>query len=91
MRLPILIFCGICLAGPAWAMPLPDCAGEVAVAKAQVKRVENDGTLVLSDGRTAILEGIRLPGADRSDMAVAAEALRVLRQLVERAVGFDGN
>jgi hypothetical protein len=29
-----VILSGIFLAGPALAMPLPDCAGEVAVAKA---------------------------------------------------------
>lgn len=65
----------------ALAMPLPDCANQVAVAHAQVTRVEKDGALILSDGRTAILEGVRLPGADDPATPIAAEALQVLRQL----------
>jgi len=80
MRLA-LILSGILLAGPALAMPLPDCAGEVAVAKAHVTRVEQDGALILDDGRAAILEGIRLPGADRPATPVIQQALQALRQL----------
>jgi hypothetical protein len=63
------------------AMPLPDCANQVAVANAQVTRVEKDGALILSDGRAAILEGIRLPGADHPGAPIAMEALQALRQL----------
>ena len=81
MRLAALILGGIFLAGPALAMPLPDCAGEVAVAKAHVTRVEQDGALILDDGRVGILEGLRLPGADRSAAPVAQQALQALRQL----------
>jgi endonuclease YncB( thermonuclease family) len=80
MRFSVLAIGMISLASPAWAMPLPDCAGEVAIGHAQVARVEKDGTLILSDGRAALLEGIRLPGADRSDTPVAMEALRMLGQ-----------
>ena len=72
MRLAVILG-GVFLAGPALAMPLPDCAGEVAVAKAHVTRVGQDGAL--------ILEGIRLPGADRPATPVAQQALQVLRQL----------
>ena len=80
MRLAVILG-GIFLAGPALAMPLPDCAGEVAVAKAHVTRVEQDGALILDDGRAAILEGIRLPGADHPATPAALQALQVLRQL----------
>jgi micrococcal nuclease len=80
MRLAVILG-GVFLAGPALAMPLPDCAGEVAVAKAHVTRVGQDGALILEDGRAAILEGIRLPGADRPATPVAQQALQVLRQL----------
>jgi micrococcal nuclease len=80
MRLAVILG-GIFLAGSAHAMPLPDCAGEVAVAKAHVTRVDQDGALILEDGRAAILEGIRLPGADRPAAPVAQQALQVLRQL----------
>ena len=80
MRLAVILG-GIFLASSAHAMPLPDCAGEVAVAKAHVTRVDQDGALILEDGRAAILEGIRLPGADRPAAPVAQQALQVLRQL----------
>jgi micrococcal nuclease len=80
MRLAVILG-GIFLAGSAQAMPLPDCAGEVAVAKAHVTRVQQDGALILDDGRAVILEGIRLPGADRPAVPVTQQALQVLKQL----------
>jgi endonuclease YncB( thermonuclease family) len=67
---------------PAEALPLPDCAGPVVSASARVLRVERDGTLVLRDGRQAVLAGLRLPGADAPSSAVAAAAIRVLGRLV---------
>ena len=66
-------------------MPLPDCANEIAVGHAQVSRVEKDGTLTLTDGRATVLEGIRLPGMDRFDTPIAAEALGMLKQLAMSA------
>ena len=83
MRLGVLICSGIVLATPSWAMPLPDCANEVAVARAQITRVENDGTLILKDGRAAVLEGIRLPGADHPATPIGQQALQTLRQLAQ--------
>jgi micrococcal nuclease len=80
MRLAVILG-GIFLAGSAQAMPLPDCAGEVAVANVHVTRAEQDGALILDDGRAAILEGVRLPGADHPATPVALQALQVLRQL----------
>jgi len=70
---------------PALAMPLPDCAGAVEAAHAQVLRVEKDSALALTDGRTVVLEGVRLPGADRPASAVASQALETLRALAMRA------
>ncbi len=62
-------------------MPLPDCAGAVEIARAAIVKVEKNGSLILSDGRAVLLEGIRLPGADRPDAPIAAEALATLREL----------
>src|SRR5215469_8850736 len=63
------------------AMPLPDCAGDIAVSSAHIVRVEKDGALILADGRAAILEGIRLPGADLPTILPTQEAIGALRQL----------
>jgi hypothetical protein len=43
--------------------------------------VEQDGALVLDDGHAVILEGIRLPGADRPATPITQQALQVLKQL----------
>jgi len=65
----------------ALAMPLPDCAGAVEAARAQVVRIEKDGALALREGRVVLLEGIRLPGADRPTDPIGAKALDALRTL----------
>jgi micrococcal nuclease len=80
-RWPTLIL--ICaLPCRAFAGPLPDCAGSVEVRNAHVARVEpTNDVLVLSDGRSAHLEGIRFPRADR-DRAPAFIAEKA-RQAVE--------
>jgi endonuclease YncB( thermonuclease family) len=69
----------------ALAMPLPDCAGAVEIAHAQIVRVEKDGALALGDGRVILLEGIRLPGADRPTDPVGAKALDALRALATKS------
>ena len=66
-------------------MPLPDCAGSLEAAQAKVTGVEKDGTLKLADGRAVVLEGLRLPGADRPADSVAAQALQALRGLAMRS------
>jgi endonuclease YncB( thermonuclease family) len=76
-----LILTGFLFPAAACAMPLPDCAGAVEVAHAHIVRVEKNGALILSDGRAVLLEGIRLPGADRPGDVIAATALDVLREL----------
>ena len=57
---------------------IPDCAGRVEIAHAHVVRVEQNGALILADGRAVILEGIRLAGRDRSRCALR-RALAALR------------
>src|SRR5581483_7240325 len=81
MRPAVVFIWAVLLADPARAMPLPDCANEIAIGHARVAQIEKDGTLVLGNGRNAVLEGIRLPGADSSKMPIAAEALQALKQL----------
>jgi endonuclease YncB( thermonuclease family) len=74
------ILLGLIWTSAANAMPLPDCAGKVVAAQARVTRVEKDGTLILGDGRTALLAGLRLPGADAPGSDIAKAALWRLRQ-----------
>ncbi len=76
-----LILAGICIAAPATAAPLPKCAGSVEIAQARIARVEKNGALILSDGRALMLEGIRLPLADRGPPGLADDALSALRAL----------
>ena len=73
------------LPGPVVAMPLPDCAGGVAIAQVHVLRVEKDGALILPDGRAVVLEGIRLPGIDAPSASIAAKALDALRELATKS------
>lgn len=87
---PDLRWFGLCLLGvllpfPAAAMVLPDCAGRVVTNNAQIRDVMPDGTLILSDGRKLVLEGIRFPGADAPKDPVAGKALDQLRLLVGQA------
>jgi endonuclease YncB( thermonuclease family) len=79
--------CGAILAAmpfaPAAAAPLPACAGGVEISRARVVRVEQNGVLVLSDGRALLLEGIRLPmgAADHAPARLADEARATLLSL----------
>lgn len=74
---------GIFPAGPAAAASRPACAGPVEVAQAHIVRVERNGVLVLSDGRAALLEGIRLPRAvpGTLESAVAPNVLAAIRTM----------
>ena len=66
------ILAAMCPIAAASAATIPDCAGDVTIARAHVVRVERNGVLVLSDGRAVSLEGIRLPEDDsRRDAALA--------------------
>ncbi len=59
------ILAAICFPLDAYAASqerfIPDCAGKVEIAHARVQRVERNGALILTDGRSLQLEGIRLP------------------------------
>jgi endonuclease YncB( thermonuclease family) len=59
----------------------PDCAGNAEITNAHVARVEKNGALALGDGRVVVLEGIRLPGADRAPESLAGLALSRLREM----------
>ena len=71
------ILAAMCPCADAYAASIPDCAGQVEIARARVMRVEQNGVLVLRDGRAVTLEGIRLPEQD-SQRAQALTALRAL-------------
>ena len=51
----------------------------------RVTRVEKDGALQLADGRTVVLEGVRLPGVDRPNDPITAQALHAVSDLVMNA------
>ena len=78
-----LILAGILLAASAEAAPLPACAQAIEVPAAKVIRVEQNGVLVLSDGRAVDVEGILLPagGHDHAPSFLAKQALSVLGEL----------
>jgi endonuclease YncB( thermonuclease family) len=79
---------GVCLAMPAFAASLPACAGGVEIAGARTVRVEQNGVLVLSDGRALLLEGIRLPmgAADHAPGRLADEARATVLSLAREGV-----
>jgi micrococcal nuclease len=81
----ILAFGSMLWPAMACATPLPDCAGDIAIAKAQVVRIDKDGTLTLRDGRAVVLEGLRSPDADQPETPFAAQSLQALRQVVMAA------
>jgi endonuclease YncB( thermonuclease family) len=79
----LALFAGFCCAAPAAAQAPPACAGPVEIATVKVTRVENNGAIVLADGRAVLLEGIRLPrgDADHASRFVADGALAALREM----------
>jgi len=70
-------------ASPAAAATIPSCAGPVEIAGARIVRVEQNGAMILSDGRAMLLEGIRLPmgEADRAARRHADQARATLLSL----------
>lgn len=84
--LPALAMAGLLWPATGLAMPLPDCAGELVGRNVHVARVDPKGVLMLDGGQGALLEGIRLPGADGSAAPVADEALAALRALTKEAL-----
>ena len=75
--------CGMILAvWPAHAASIPVCAGPTEIARARIVRVEQNGALILSDGRALLLEGIRLPlAADKAPRALVDQARATLLAL----------
>ena len=73
------IVSAICCASAACAAVIPDCAGPVEVSNAHVLRVEQNGAIVLRDGRAVLLEGIRLP----EEGTLKAQALARLSELAK--------
>ncbi|HEY5346922.1 MAG TPA: thermonuclease family protein [Rhizomicrobium sp.] len=77
----VIFFLALAMASPA--MALPECAGPTEVPHAHIVRVERNGVLVLSDGRAAHLEGIRLPqgAADNAPQYFADDAMKALASM----------
>ncbi len=80
-----LLFIGLFLfaAPQAGAAALPGCAGGVEISDALLLRVEQNGSVILTDGRALHLEGIRLPGTDRAQ-PYAGKALGLLTGLLRK-------
>src|ERR1700679_4344237 len=70
---------------PAFAAPLPACAGPVEAASVQVVRVEKNGALILDDGRAVHVEGLLLPAGarDRGPDFLPSQALNELSPLTQ--------
>lgn len=85
---PVSFACMLVLAAAAPAAALPSCAGGVEITRAKVVRVEQNGVLVLSDGRALTLEGIRLPlgEADHAPRMFADQARSTLLSLAQAAL-----
>jgi hypothetical protein len=87
----LLGFGGVVFPLPVLADALPDCAGPVEISNAAIIRVERNGDLVLKDGRTAVLEGLRLPLHDGGPPALAEEMLRSLREVAGTPLTFTAS
>jgi len=71
------------LAAPALAGSIPTCAGPVEISGGRLLRVEKNGAIILTDGRAAHLEGVRLPLGvlDRAPPEFSTKALASIAQL----------
>ncbi|MEI9888332.1 MAG: thermonuclease family protein [Rhizomicrobium sp.] len=86
MRLtPLFLGLGMFAALPAGAAALPACAGGVEISDAILLRVEQNGSVIFTDGRAVHLEGIRLPRADRAPQPLSDKALGTLASLLRKA------
>lgn len=74
MRLPAGILL-ICVTANSPVVAAPACFGAVEIANVRVVRAEDNGVLVLEDGRAIKLEGIRLPKGSTAlrDLAVGRQ------------------
>jgi endonuclease YncB( thermonuclease family) len=80
----LLVMAGLFWPVAGFAIPMPDCAGDLIAANTHVVRVENNGTLVLDKGQRVLLESLRLPGEDQPGAPVAGEALAALRAMTAK-------
>lgn len=78
-----VLFSALFSVGPVLAADIASCAGGIEIARARVVRVEQNGAMILSDGRALLLEGIRLPlgAADRAPRRFADQARATLLTL----------
>ena len=74
-----------CQSAARAAPAIPSCAGDVEIRGAQVLRVEQNGSVIFTDGRAAHLEGIRLPSGadDKAPQSFADQALAALKALMQ--------
>jgi len=78
--------------GAAAAATLPACLPPVEVAQAQVARAEQNGVVVLIDGRAVKVEGLLFPAGakDRAPASFQAQAIAALKQMTQgRDVTLD--
>jgi micrococcal nuclease len=76
------------LVSVAHAGALPSCAGPVEAKNVRVARVEQNGALVLEDGRAVRLEGLLLPAGSR-DHAPAFLAQQAVEELTDLTRGRE--
>lgn len=84
MRFCRFVLAMACAPGAALAAA-PPCAGPAEIAGARIVRVEQNGAMIVSDGRAMLLEGIRLPlgDADRAARRHADQARATLLALTK--------
>ncbi len=78
----------LCAAPGAALAQVPSCAGPAEITRASIVRVEQNGAMILSDGRAMLLEGLRLPmgAADRAASRHANEARATLLSLAREGL-----
>jgi micrococcal nuclease len=88
LRRIVLALAGVMASATAQAASQPACAPPVEARGVRVIRVENNGVLVLEDGRAVKIEGLLLPGGvrDRAPQYLADEAIAVLADLTRGRV-----
>lgn len=81
------LFAAVMAHGPVQAAGVPSCAGPPEISRARIVRVEQNGALILSDGRALLLEGIRLPQiSDKATRSFADEARATLTMLAREGL-----
>ena len=83
-----VLLCAFAAPGPARAQISPDCAGPAEISRVRIVRVEQNGAMIVADGRAMLLEGVRLPqgDADRAPRRFADQARATLLMLSREGV-----